>query len=152
MRPRLPLTTRAVLAAALVPLLAPGSVAAQGGRWERQVRDGLRQVTSSFANRGYTQTGDPHFAPLNTREAASFTLTLMAGTSYVLAGVCDEDCDQLDLVLYSGVGYEVDAARASGGAPIARVTPTQTMPYRVKILMANCRKNPCWSGVGVFRK
>jgi len=109
-------------------------------------------VTSSFGDRGHTLIGDPHLAPLNTSEAASFTLTLRAGASYVLTGVCDEDCEQLDLVLHSGIGYEVAAARASGSTPIAQATPRETMPYRVHVMMAQCRKNPCWYGVAVFRK
>lgn len=137
-----------------VPMIAlmvlPSAVRAQGSRWDRQVLQYLRETTRKLGDQGYEQTGENRSGALNTRESTSFTVTLRAGYSYIVTGVCDDDCQELELALYAANGYEVDAARNAGNAPILRVAPRETMVYRVKVVMASCRTNPCSYGVAVF--
>ena len=139
-----------------VPMIAlmvlPSTVRAQGSRWDRQVLQYLRETTMKLGAQGYEQTGENRSGALNTRESTSFTVPLRAGYSYVVTGVCDDDCKELDLILYAANGYEVDAARNAGNAPILRAAPRETMVYRVKVVMASCRTNPCSYGVAVFRQ
>lgn len=55
-----------------------------------------------------------HYSPTLTRfnnggqlthgDSEAYTVTLEAGSSYMLRGVCDEDCLDLDLALYDGYG------------------------------------------------
>lgn len=135
----------------VVWLLTP--VAAMGqGRWERQVQAHLAQAGATLVASGY-QTSPHHSAgQLNNGETASDTVTLSAGSSYVLVGVCDDDCRGLELGLFAANGYEVDAARRAGNAPIIRVTPRETQRFRFTIRMTGCGMNPCWYGVRVFRR
>jgi hypothetical protein len=131
-------------------LFLPSAARAQGSRWERQVQRYIRETTRKLGDQGYEQTGESRSGALNTGESTSYTLTLQAGESYVVTGVCDDDCAELDLALYAANGYEVDAARGAGNAPILRVAPRETMAYRVKVLMTSCRTNPCSYGIAVF--
>jgi hypothetical protein len=138
----------------LVPVFpcVPSIVEAQGSHWERQVQRYIRETTRKLGNQGYEPTGENRSGTLNTRESTSFTVTFQAGDSYVVTGVCDDDCTELDLALFAANGYEVDAARQAGNAPILRVAPRETMAYRVKVFMASCRMNPCAYGITAFRK
>jgi hypothetical protein len=94
----------------------------------------------------------PWTGSLDNGEAASDSVTLEAGVAYVLLGVCDDDCTALELGLFAANGYEVDAARRSGNAPIVRVTPRERARYRFTVRMTGCGMNPCWYGIRAFRR
>lgn len=129
----------------------PGVVQAQADRWERTVIQYLAQTKRQLHEAGYT-AGESHVGGLNTDESASFSVTLERGVSYVLTGVCDPDCLDLQLALFAPNGYEIEAAGSAGSAPIVRINPRETASYRVQVRMARCTTNPCRFGVGVFRK
>jgi hypothetical protein len=145
------MTPRGRLIPVLLVLLAP-RIAAQGDAWEREVRLHLSQAARRLHDTGYEPVPQSHAGALNTGESASFTMTLEAGAAYVLTGVCDPDCDALDLALYAPNGYEVDAARSAESAPIVQVAPRETGKYRLLVVMTRCTTNPCRYGVAEFRK
>lgn len=99
----------------------------------------------------YRSAGIAGRGTLNTGESATFLITLPPNVTTVLTGVCDEDCIDLDLSLSTN-GYDTDAARGGGNAPIARVTPTERTTYRITVHMGDCRHNPCSYGIGIFRQ
>jgi hypothetical protein len=130
--------------------MAASSLAAQHSRWDRQVDARLTQAVATL-DRGYRAAGVAGRGTLNTGESATFSITLPPGVTTVLTGVCDEDCVDLDLSLSTN-GYETDAARGGGNAPIVRVTPSELTTYRVTVHMGDCRHNPCWYATGLFRQ
>ena len=132
-------------------LLAP--IAAMGqGRWERQVQAHLAQASATLVPSGYETAPRHSTGQLNNSETAADTVTLAAGFTYVLVGVCDDDCRGLELGIFAANGYEVDATRRAGNAPIVRVTPRETQRFRFVVRMTGCGLNPCWYGVGVYRR
>jgi hypothetical protein len=133
-----------------LPMVVATSLNGQQSRWDRQVDARLTQAAATL-ERGYRAAGVAGRGTLNTGESATFSITLPPGVTTVLTGVCDEDCVDLDLSLSSN-GYETDAARSGGNAPIVRVTPPQSTTYRVTVQMAECRMNPCSFGIAVFRQ
>jgi hypothetical protein len=120
--------------------------------WERQIETGLQRVTRALHEDGYREVGERRTGSLNTGESTSFTLTLESGTAYVLAGVGDEDCAALQLAVFAATGYEVAAERGATAAPMLQVTPRETGSYRIQVVMATCRMNPCSFGVAVYRR
>jgi hypothetical protein len=144
------MTVRGV-AVIMVLALVPPAAAGQQSRWQRQVQAHLDRASATLTASGYAPAATRWTGALNNGETAFDTVTLRAGASYVLLGVCDDDCDALELGLFAANGYEVDAARRSGNAPIVRVTPRETMRYRITIRMTGCGMNPCWYGVRTFR-
>jgi hypothetical protein len=129
---------------------APVAARAQGGPWERAVRDGLKQAVTTLGGRGYRSVGAPEIGALNTDESASFTLELRAGTRYTLIGTCDPDCVRLNLVVSNAGGNELAVDRSTTPTPIVLVTPRDPGPYRVKVVMAGCHMNPCWYAVAAY--
>ena len=141
----------AVAVAATVALLAP-SARAQNNQWRTQVEGYLERAAKTLSDKGYAQTHETQVGSLADDENDSFNLTLHAGTTYALVGVCDNDCSDLDLVLYDADGDQIDSDVQSDDVPIVTVTPSETMRYRVKVMMAVCKTNPCWYGIGVYGK
>lgn len=126
------------------------SLAAQS-RWDRQVDARITQASATLRGRAYRPAGVAGRGTLNTGESATFSIKLPAGAESALTGVCDDDCADLDLSLSTN-GYDIDAARGSGNAPILRVTPAAPTTYTVTVRMSSCRVNPCWFAVAAFRQ
>jgi hypothetical protein len=121
---------------------------AQGRPWKRQVQDKLNRAANALTDGSFKQSSEPHLGLLLAEASDSFAVTLRAGRSYALIGVCDDDCSVLELELYGPGNTEVAAERATN-VPIVRVTPPQDGRYRVKVNMGACGMNPCWYGLAV---
>lgn len=142
--------TMRITALATVCLSIAPALSAQS-RWDRQVDARITQAGAALQGRAYRLAGLAGRGILNTGESATFSITLPTGAESALTGVCDDDCAELDLSL-SANGYDVDAARGGGNAPIVRVTPAVQTTYTVTVRVATCRVNPCWFAVAVFRQ
>jgi hypothetical protein len=141
--------TAAVLALVLVAIGEP--LAGQGDRWEQQVARALERASESLGGRGYRAVGSPAGGMLFVDESARFEVSVSSAAEYLLVGVCDDDCRGLSLVISNPTGYEVDAARGPGNAPMVRVgSPVLAGTYRVTVTMTGCRVSPCRYGVGTY--
>jgi len=134
---------RALLAAVAVSLV-PATVAAQANRWQRQVQEQLERVSPHART---TKTG-----VLNLEESEWFAVTLTAGVSYSIIGVCDNDCSSLQLVLATPDRNELVTDRRGENFPVVRFTPAETRDFRVKVVMDACLVSPCWYGVAVVER
>ena len=142
---------RAVVSALLgVTLIA--SVAHAQDQWERVVRQQLNQVGSASEGRGYTMSHDIYMGRLDNSANTNLTLNLDAGKAYEIWGVCDQDCSDIDMVLYDENDNEIDSDLLTDDKPLVEVTPRHSARFRIKVTMANCRANPCRYGVGVWSK
>jgi len=130
-------------------LLAPGQAAAQS-QWEQQVLDQIRTASGLFASEGYAQVGDTRTGSLKDDASEDFSLTLQAGVNYILVGVCDNDCPDIDLVLFDDAGNEIDSDYEDDAVPMVAVAPSSTRAYRVRVSMAECSSEPCFYGVTTF--
>lgn len=130
--------------AVLVVAFVPATALAQTNRWERQVQDQLKRLSPHART---TQTG-----VLNFEESGWFAVTLTAGVSYSIIGVCDNDCSRLQLVLATADRNELATDRRGENFPVVRYTPTETRAFRVKIVMEACQVSPCWYGVAVVER
>jgi hypothetical protein len=142
--------TWTVLASAV--LLLPSAAQAQNSRWEVQVRDQLKRAGSFLSDKGFEMTHEVRTGSLRDDASEYVTLELDAGKSYAVVGVCDEDCTDVDLQLFSPEGQQVDSDMLTDDVPIVDAQPTLTARYRVKIVMATCSTSPCFYGLGVFGK
>jgi hypothetical protein len=129
--------------------LAPAQAAAQS-QWEQQVLDQIRTASELFVSEGFAQVGEARTGSLNDETSEDFNLTLEADVSYILVGVCDNDCPDLDLALLDDAGNEIDSDYEKDAFPMVEVTPSRTRSYRVHVYMAECTSEPCFYGVGVF--
>ena len=143
---------RVAVAVGLALAVLAQTARGQENQWRSQVEGYLKRAARTLSDRGYDQTHDTQIGSLRDDENDSFTLTLHSGTAYALVGVCDNDCSDLDMVLYDADGGQVDSDVQTDDVPIVQVTPRETMRYRVKVIMATCKTNPCWYGIGVYGK
>lgn len=154
--PRLPSLGSATRPAAVLPFLLAAiaaPLAAQGDRWEQQVALALDRASGSLEVRGYRSVGTPAKGMLFVDESARLEVSVSDGTEHLLVGTCDDDCSGLSLVISNPTGYEVDAARGPGNAPMVRVGPPMLAgTYRVTVTMTGCRVSPCRYGVGTYMR
>jgi hypothetical protein len=78
-------------------------------------------------------------------------IELPAGYTYYILGVCDNDCFDLDLELYSTNNVLLSSDVETDDYPLVSITPAERAIYRVKVIMANCSSGPCRYGLGVYR-
>ncbi len=128
---------------------APLQAGAQS-QWEQQVLEQIRTASELIAPEGYAMVGDAHMGSLHDESSEDFHLTLQAGVHYILVGVCDNDCPDVDLMLLDDSGNEVDSDYETDAVPIVEATPFRTQSYRVHVYMADCTNAPCFYGVGVY--
>ncbi|MGH7529585.1 MAG: hypothetical protein ACREMN_04320, partial [Gemmatimonadales bacterium] len=139
---------RIAMATLLLALAGSAGASAQQDRWTRQVADRLQRALGAFDTSG-TRTMLRRAGALNGEETTSFDVTLTAGVTYAIVGVCDDDCRRLHLVLATPTNDELAVERRREAFPIIRFTPRATMPYRVRVRMDACGWNPCRWAVGI---
>jgi len=132
------------LCVAILLVLTSGTAAAQANRWQRQVQEQLERVSPHART---TKMG-----VLNLEESEWFAVTLTAGVSYSIIGVCDNDCSSLQLVLATPDRNELVTDRRGENFPVVRFTPPETRVFRVKVVMDACLVSPCWYGVAVVER
>ena len=79
------------------------------------------------------------------------TIRLEAGVQYRILGVCDNDCNDLDLALLRG-GIELSKDITTNDHPVLEVTPTTTAEYQIKVTMYHCSTGTCGYQLSVWRK
>ena len=86
---------------------------------------------------------------LNAGESRTWDLPVESNTEYVIAAVCDHDCQNIDLELLEG-DRTVDFDREEDAYPMI-VGVTGEHSYKAKITMQTCAVNPCYSGFRLFQ-
>jgi hypothetical protein len=140
---KLPFIALAAIAAALVSAPAQAQ--------EEIVTTQLDSAVVLMANQGFRPADDPVRGSLDQGEDEEFELELEAGMQYFVVGVCDGDCEDLDLVLTDSDGDEVEADRATDDVPMLAIEG-QSGSFVLTVEMATCNVNPCFYGVRVFSK
>ena len=141
-----------VVVSALLGLTLTATAAQAQDQWERVVRSELQRVGRASEQRGYTMATDVYQGRLDDDESTNLTVTLERGKDYVMWGVCDQDCSDIDLVIYNSDGDEVDSDLETDDKPLLHVVPSRDGRYKVKVTMVNCSADPCRYGVGLWSK
>lgn len=82
----------------------------------------------------------------------SHYFTLRKGTEYLIVGVCDTDCGDMDLKLYDENDNLIDKDFDSDDYPTVRVMPRRTAKFRAVAQMESCSANPCGYVLTVMEK
>jgi hypothetical protein len=133
----------------LALFLLPDAASAQD-QWEAQVRMQLDSAAVLFSAAGYQATHERTMGGLAAGATETIELELEGGVEYMLMGVCDTDCTDLDLVLRDAAGSVVDSDLELDDVPLVTVTPQRTGMYTLEVRMIECSAEPCRFGVGVF--
>ena len=141
--------------AALVPLLAAAALAAATpaaaqNTYQQQIRRQLATHASNALSHGYAADREPVYGSLNDDANDQKAVTLTAGTRYVIIGVCDNDCTDIDLRLFAPDGTKIIEDIETDDYPTIQFTAPVTGTYRLSVEMAVCNTNPCYWGAQVY--
>jgi hypothetical protein len=125
---------------------------AQDTSFNASARVLLERGTAPWATHGFMPMDTVHFGVLLPREADTLALTLQGGTRYVVVGVCDEDCGDLDLRLLDAVGKPVASDDRSDNHPVLSIVVAAGGPYQLKVAMVKCSTPPCYYALRVLEK
>ncbi len=101
---------------------------------------------------GFTEIGDENRGALNTDQIITLPLTLQEGWEYRIAGVCDRDCFDLDLVLNDPGGAAVASDVFEDPVPILAHAPDTTGEHQVEVIMVACGVEPCAFRIATYGK
>jgi hypothetical protein len=105
-----------------------------------------------MASEGFTEVGSPERGNLNSEQELRFPLELQGGLEYQVYGVCDEDCEDMDLILFDSSGQEVASDLLVDAIPMLSFTAPTTEEYRLAVIMVTCTIEPCGYLIGTFAK
>jgi hypothetical protein len=137
------------LAAACAVVVSAAPAAAQP-ELAPVVRMQLDSAVVMFRNEGFQQQGGFHGGALDDGESEVVTLDLRGGYSYMIVGVCDGDCSDLDFRLDDAAGNEVDSDFELDDVPMVAAAVSSNGSYSLTVSMASCSIEPCGYGVAVF--
>jgi hypothetical protein len=135
-------------AAVRAPDTSVNRPAPTAGQYDAQVNAQLDSFERSQA-RAVRLFRSPIFR-LNEGADRDFVVTLIAGVNYKIAGVCDNDCPDLDIKLLDQNGNTLASDALTDSLPIVDFRPTRGGAYRVRMVMYDCNNAPCSAGVTVM--
>ena len=103
------------------------------------VNDGFKRLNYMI---GYMNTG--------TTTNLNWPVDMEGGRSYLIVGVCDNDCTDVDLVLENRDRAEVASDVLADDIPVLRFAPNKSDSYWIRTSMVVCRVEPCGYGIAVF--
>ena len=125
--------------------------------WEEQLQNQTVLKSGSgyadMASNGYSLVDVPKTELLAANDSTTVGITLPAGQSYALLGVCDNDCSDLDLALYQN-GTELVKDVTQDDWPVLQVDASGSSSYEVRVTMYSCSTSTCgyqlsvWQGSG----
>jgi hypothetical protein len=137
---RAPLTSLALVSMLALPL---GIAQAQ---WRQQVTSQIDQFQERMSDSGFRLAEETRTGSLDEGEQESMTAGLRSGVEYMILGVCDNDCSDLDLRLYDELGNEVDIDLEVDDYPIVNATPSRSGEYRIEVAMVTCASGELRNG------
>lgn len=112
---------------------------------DRMSTEGYRPDTKAAATDmivGVLQAGDE----------VGLEIELVSGVEYMIMGVCDADCDDLDLTLTDPDGNEITSDALNDAYPVLLFTAPSGGAHILWVTMYDCSVSPCSFGYKTFRK
>lgn len=116
------------------------------------IRTQLDSASVLMGNQGFRLQDDIVTGGLDQGEDEEFELELEGGMSYIIVGVCDGDCSDMDFTLTTARGEAVAEDHQTDDVPMVMVEVERGQTYTLKVEMAACSVAPCAFGVGVYGK
>jgi hypothetical protein len=149
------MTRHALLASIL--LLAFVSTAHSQNAWRDILEQQLTAVGNTVAQQGYRPEPnafhtDMIVGTLYAGYSVGLEVDLDFGVEYMIVGVCDKDCSDLDLSLMDLQGNVLFEDLLDDDAPILTFTAPAGGVYFLHVEMYECSVEPCSFGYKVYRR
>ena len=109
----------------------------------------LARADAVYDQHGYKKLDWERQSLLRSGAEEIFTVTLTGGTEYSLIGVCDADCENLDIYVTDEKGVEVTKDVETDDYPVVHIKRGGT--FRVRVVMTKCTDAPCEFGIKAFK-
>ncbi len=119
---------------------------------QADIRTQLDSMMVMMRGQGFVPVDDAVTGTLAESEDEEFEIDLEAGVTYMIVGVCDGDCSDLDLVLSDDDGEEMEADREMDDVPMLALQNTRNVEAVLTVQMATCSTAQCSYGVRIFEK
>ena len=83
---------------------------------------------------------------------ADHTFRLEAGKSYMVIGMCDNACSDLDLAAGDPSGKNIGSDVADDDTPVVAIEATASGNYTIRVAMTGCTAARCFYGVRVYEQ
>ncbi|MEL7361747.1 MAG: hypothetical protein AAFN13_06720 [Bacteroidota bacterium] len=120
-------------------------------RYQRDIDRKLAVMDYLMSDRGFSRSHDHTIDFLYEGQRDGYTLNLDAGRTYHFMATCDEDCNDIDLRLYTYNGRLIQSNTRSDSLPIITFRPSYSGTYRIEADMYSCSTEPCYYGIGIYR-
>lgn len=139
---------RAIVLSLLISV--PASLNAQ--TYARQVWNQLQAVYDEISDGSSFTLNNYIIGKLADGAKDTWTFPLTRGREYLIIGVCDNDCSDVDLTVKDGSGSVVVKDEGIDDTPVTRFRVTGSGRFTVEVTMADCDDAPCFFGFGLFEK
>lgn len=89
---------------------------------------------------------DDSIAAIHTGREHRWQVNLQRGQTYAFVGACDNECDNVDLVVEDPSGREVGSDVLPDDYPVVQLTPSVSGRYTARIVLVSCTIEPCYVG------
>jgi len=110
----------------------------------------LQQAQAAAAQQGFQLIGQPFSGSLAQGQSWNVPATLAVGVDYRVIGVCDRDCNDLDLVLFDSAGRQVSQDTTTTNQPVVAVQPAYNDNFTIQVQMYNCSIAPCYYALALY--
>jgi hypothetical protein len=142
------MATRALLLAVLLSVSA--SLHAQS--YATQVWDQLQGAYAGISDSSSFELNNYIIGKLANGATDRWMFSLAQGKEYLIIGVCDHDCADVDLAVLGGNGSVIVKDEEVDNTPVTQFRVTTGGQFTVEVTMADCRAEPCLFGFGLFEK
>lgn len=118
--------------------------------YRAQILNRLAQVEQAFSAQGFQRLGEPSVGQLRQAQTADVPATLEAGMDYRVIGVCDNDCGDLDLVLFDQNNNLISQDELVDATPIVEVRPQWSGAFTLRARMHQCSVEPCYYALVLY--
>jgi hypothetical protein len=129
---------------------APAPVQAQTAAYNRQLEVQLNESRRLYLPSGQSLVRGPLGGSLDEGDTINYSFQFVAGRSYTILGVCDNDCTDLDITLYDPAGNQVAEDLLTDDKPVTSVTARRSGRYRATVSMATCSTVSCFYAIAAY--
>jgi hypothetical protein len=146
-----------LVAIALIAVLAPAAVLAVTSQDLRSWRSAAKSRIQSFWSEqkpeyGFGYAGEMVVGALEEEGAEQFRFEFLRYREYLIKGICDSDCGDMDLYLYDRGDGLVDSDTLPDADPLISLGPGHDGMYTIRATMPGCSVEPCYYAVQVFQR
>lgn len=150
------MTARLVVLVAALTLIAPSAappVQQNMSQWRGMAQSQIQGIWQQLKQeQGFGYAGDAVYGALEEEDDEYFEFEFVGHRDYVIVGICDNDCDDLDLLLYDRNDNVVASDMEIDDYPTLALPAGRSGVHYVEAAMAGCSVEPCFYAVQIFHR